>query len=155
MRLRVRSLASRSGLRIQRCRELWCRSQTRLRSCVAVAVVWAGGYRSNWTPSLGTSICLGCGPKKTKTNQRRNPRNSQLARVGESALPPAPRSCLPSLDTHGCSNCCKPSRKSLNGICAQVADLRLGAPQSPPRGIPAEPQRAGVNVPVSTDSSSF
>ena len=32
-------LASLSGLRIQCCRELWCRSQTRLRSCVAVAVV--------------------------------------------------------------------------------------------------------------------
>jgi len=30
MRLRVRSLASLSGLRIQRCYELWCRSQTHL-----------------------------------------------------------------------------------------------------------------------------
>ena len=29
MRLQVRSLALFSGLRIQRCRELWCRSQTR------------------------------------------------------------------------------------------------------------------------------
>ena len=27
-----------SALGIQRCRELWCRSQTRLGSCVAVAV---------------------------------------------------------------------------------------------------------------------
>ena len=35
----VQSLASRSGLRIQHCRELWCRWQTRLGSCVAVAVV--------------------------------------------------------------------------------------------------------------------
>ena len=38
MRLRVPSLASLSGLRIQRCHELWCRSQTRLGSHVAVAV---------------------------------------------------------------------------------------------------------------------
>ena len=38
LRLRVRSLASLSGLRIQRCCELWCRSKTRLRSGVAVAV---------------------------------------------------------------------------------------------------------------------
>ena len=39
MRLRVRSLASISGLRIQwRC-ELWYRSQTQLRSDVAVAAV--------------------------------------------------------------------------------------------------------------------
>ena len=39
VRLRVRSLASLSGLRIPCCRELWCRSQTRLRSGVAMAVV--------------------------------------------------------------------------------------------------------------------
>ena len=38
MRLRVRSLALLSGLRIQRCRELWCRLQPQLGSCVAVAV---------------------------------------------------------------------------------------------------------------------
>ena len=36
---RVRSLASLSGLRIWRCRELWCRSQMQLRFCIAVAVV--------------------------------------------------------------------------------------------------------------------
>ena len=34
----VRSLASLSGLRIWHCRELWCRLQTRLGSCMAVAV---------------------------------------------------------------------------------------------------------------------
>ena len=33
---------------------------------VAVAVVWAGSYGSDWIPSLGTSICRGCLPKKTK-----------------------------------------------------------------------------------------
>ena len=38
MRLRVRSSASLSGLRIQCCHELWYRSQTRLGSGVAVAV---------------------------------------------------------------------------------------------------------------------
>ena len=38
MRLWVRSLALFSGLRIQRCHELWCGSQTWLGSCVAVAV---------------------------------------------------------------------------------------------------------------------
>ena len=66
MSLRVQSLASLSGLRIQHCRKLWCRSQTRLRSGVAMAVVQARGYGSYWTPRLGTSICCGCGPKKTK-----------------------------------------------------------------------------------------
>ena len=62
MRLQVPSLASLSGLRIQRCCGLWCRSQTWLRSGVAVAVVQADRYSSDWTPSLGTSLCLGCGP---------------------------------------------------------------------------------------------
>ena len=38
MRLRVRSLPLLSGLTIWRCRELWCRLQTRLGSRVAVAL---------------------------------------------------------------------------------------------------------------------
>ena len=42
MRMRVQSLALLSGLRIQLCSELWCRSQMQLGSCVAVAVVQAG-----------------------------------------------------------------------------------------------------------------
>ena len=39
MRMQVRSLALFSGLRISCCHELWCRSQTRLRSGIAVPVV--------------------------------------------------------------------------------------------------------------------
>jgi len=42
----------------------------RLRSDVAVAAVQAGGYNSDSTPSLGTSICRRCGPKKTKTTTK-------------------------------------------------------------------------------------
>ena len=38
----------------------------RLGSHVAVAVVLAGSCSSNLTPSLGTSMCHGCGPKKEK-----------------------------------------------------------------------------------------
>ena len=63
MRMRVRSLASLSVLRIQGCHELWCRSQMQLRSQVAVVAVKASGNSSDLTPSLGTSICHGCGPK--------------------------------------------------------------------------------------------
>ena len=59
IRLWVRSLTSLSGLTIQHCHELWYRSQMWLASGVAVAVVWAGGYSSDSTPSLGTSICAG------------------------------------------------------------------------------------------------
>ena len=39
MRTQVRSLTSLSWLRIQCCHELWCSSQTQLRSVVTVAVV--------------------------------------------------------------------------------------------------------------------
>ena len=39
LRLQVRSLASLNGLRIQRCRELWCTLQTWLGSGIAVALV--------------------------------------------------------------------------------------------------------------------
>ena len=57
VRLRVWCLASLSGLRIWCCHELWYRLHMWLGSDVAVVVVWAGGYSSNWTPNLGTSIC--------------------------------------------------------------------------------------------------
>ena len=66
MKLRVQSLPLLSGLRIQHCCELWCRSQARLGSGVAVAVVYASSCSSNSAPSLGTSICRRCGPKKQK-----------------------------------------------------------------------------------------
>ena len=72
MRLRVQSLASISGLRIWCCCELWCRSQTQLGSCVAVAVMPACSCRSDWTPSLGTCICLK-ETKNKKTKQKKKP----------------------------------------------------------------------------------
>ena len=56
MRMQVQSLASLSGLRIRRCRELWYRSQTQLGSLVAVAAA-----------TIWMSICLGCSAKKTHT----------------------------------------------------------------------------------------
>ena len=70
MRTQVRSLASLSGLRIQRCHELWHRSQARLGSHVAVALVQASNYSSDSPPSLGTAICHRCSPKKTKRPQK-------------------------------------------------------------------------------------
>ena len=71
MRLRVRFLALLSGLRIRCCGELWCRSQIRLGSGTAVAVVWAGSCSSDQTPSLGTATCHRCGPKKTKKKEKK------------------------------------------------------------------------------------
>ena len=82
MRTQVRFLASLSGLRIQCCRELWCRSQTQLRSCIAVAVVQTSSYNSSSTPSLGTSICCGFGPKKTKKKK-----NSTSIHEGAGLIP--------------------------------------------------------------------
>ena len=66
MRTRVRSLALLSGLRMWHCHELWCGSQTLVRSDIAMPVVSAGGYSSDMTLSLGTSIYCRCSPKKKK-----------------------------------------------------------------------------------------
>ena len=66
MRLWVQSLASLHGLGIRTCPELWCRSQMWLESRVTVALAWAGGYRSNWIPSLGPSIDSRKGKKSKK-----------------------------------------------------------------------------------------
>ena len=64
MRIWVQSLALLSGLRIQYYHDMWYRLQMWLGSGVAVAVVQASSCSSNLTPSLGTSICHGCSPKK-------------------------------------------------------------------------------------------
>uniref|UniRef100_A0A8D0SIM2 Lipid-binding serum glycoprotein C-terminal domain-containing protein n=1 Tax=Sus scrofa TaxID=9823 RepID=A0A8D0SIM2_PIG len=45
--------------------------ETWLRSGVAVALVYAGSCSSDSTPSLGTSICHECGPKKTKKKKKK------------------------------------------------------------------------------------
>ena len=66
MKMRVRSLASLSGLKSWGCHELWCRSQTQLGSCFAVDVVWVSSCSSDSTPSLGTSICHGYAPPPKK-----------------------------------------------------------------------------------------
>ena len=42
-----------------------------LGSGVAGAVAKSGSYSSDWTPSLGTSIRRGCGPKKTKKKKKK------------------------------------------------------------------------------------
>ena len=70
MRTQLRSLASLNGSGIRRCRELWCRSQTWLGSRVAVAGVYTSSCSSDSTPSLGTSMCCRCDPKKKR---RKNP----------------------------------------------------------------------------------
>ena len=59
----------------------------RLRSCVAVAVVYAGSYSSDSTPSLGTSICCGCTTKERKKGrkkERKKGRKKERRKVYES-----------------------------------------------------------------------
>ena len=74
MRLCFRSLASLSGLRIWHCCELWYRSQTWLGSRIAVTVVLGLQCSSDLTPNLGTSICCGCGSKKTRQKKKKKKR---------------------------------------------------------------------------------
>ena len=71
MSLLVQSLALLSGLRIRHCHELWCRLQMRLGSRAAVALAEAGSYSSDWTPSLGTSMCHGSGPRKWQKDKKK------------------------------------------------------------------------------------
>ena len=76
MKMRVWSLTLLSGLRIWCCQELWYRLQMWLGCGVAVAV--DGSCNSNWTPSLGTSICPGCGPKKQKAKKKKREREKKM-----------------------------------------------------------------------------
>ena len=72
LRMPVRSLASLTGLRIQRGCDLWQRSQMRLGSQVAVAAAEAGSCGSDFTPCLGTSTCRGCSLKKDKEKKKKD-----------------------------------------------------------------------------------
>ena len=56
MTMWVQSLTLLSGFSIQHCHELWCRTQTCLRSHIAEGVAKASSCRSNSTPSPGTAI---------------------------------------------------------------------------------------------------
>ena len=62
----VWSLALLSGLRIQYCRKMQCRSQMWFASGVAVAMAEVCSCRSNLTPSSGVSTCHRCSSKKKK-----------------------------------------------------------------------------------------
>ena len=56
----------------------------RLGSGIAVAVVQAGCYSSDSTPSLGMSICCRCSPKKPKKKKRERERRKE-EKKGEKA----------------------------------------------------------------------
>jgi len=66
MRLRVRSLPLLSGLMIQRCCELWCRLQTWLGSCIAVAL--APIRPLAWEPPYATGAAQEMAKDKKKAD---------------------------------------------------------------------------------------
>ena len=94
MRLRVRSLASLSGLRILRCRELWCKVADAAQIRVAVAVAVAGGYSSDSTPSLGSSpYASGAGFKRQKDKKKKKKKKKWIAKYICSTLRDTVVSC--------------------------------------------------------------
>ena len=58
--------------------ELWCRSQVQLRYCITVAVKKASGYSSDWTLSLGTSMCLMYDSKKAKKKKKKKKKKKRI-----------------------------------------------------------------------------
>ena len=71
MRTWVLSLVLLSGLRIQCCLELGCRSQKWFRSGVAVAVVETGSYSSDLTPAWELPYATGAALKNKKSKKVR------------------------------------------------------------------------------------
>ena len=87
LRLRVQSLTLLSGLGIQRCRELWCRSQTQLRSRVALAVA---GSCSDSTPSWEPPYATGEALKSKKRKKETCARLASLINTQEDFFSPLP-----------------------------------------------------------------
>ena len=68
---------------------MWDKSQTQLGSCTAVAAAQAGSCSSDLAPSLGTSICHGCGPKIKNKKKLKHIKynNSTVTRWGLKQIP--------------------------------------------------------------------
>ena len=115
--MEVQSLASLNGLRIRRCHELWCRSQTRPRSCIAVAVAQVGSYRSDSNSSLGTSICHRhiWKTKKTKKEKKKKKANLEVPWWYSSLRIQACHCCglglIPGPRTSSCCRCGQKKKK--------------------------------------------
>ena len=57
---------------------VWCRWQSWLRFCIAVAVAQASNCSSNSAPSLGTSKCHEYSPKKKKKKRKEKKRKEKI-----------------------------------------------------------------------------
>ena len=70
VRMRAPFLASLSGSRIRRCRELQCRLKMQVGSGISVAVAQVYSCSSHSSPSLGTSMCCRCGHRKKRKKKK-------------------------------------------------------------------------------------
>ena len=90
MRILVWSLTLLSGLRIQHCHELWCRSQTQIRSDIAMAVAVASSYSSHstlsWELPYSTSVTLKS-KNKTKIKMFTIPKEVESPEQGNHSNP--------------------------------------------------------------------
>ena len=77
----VWSLTLLGGLRIQHCRELWCSLQTWLWSGAVWIWCWWAPTALIRPPSLRTSTCCGCGPKRDKRPKKYNKRKLWKIRI--------------------------------------------------------------------------
>ena len=59
-----------------------------LGSGITVAVAYASNYNSDLAPSLETSICQGCNPKKTKKKKKKKKKKSLKLIVFSRAINP-------------------------------------------------------------------
>ena len=83
----VQSLALLTGLRNQCCCELWCSSQTWLRSWAVLSLAVAGSCSSDSTSSLGTTICHRRRPKKQESKRsRKRERKNDGRKAGRQAI---------------------------------------------------------------------
>ena len=82
MRMWVQSLASLSGSRIQHCHDLWCRSQMRLKSCVAVPVAVTSSCSSNSTLGLEPPYAASFPKKQKKKKKRKRKISTRIWRKG-------------------------------------------------------------------------
>ena len=130
MRTRVGSLAPLTGLRIQHCGKLWCRAQKQIRSGVVVAVAEAGSYNSDLTPSLGTSMCHGYGPKSKKKKKRNYGRAGRSLKAIFLLGKQAPRECNISKFL-GLCKCAVPSRPARDAASSHHQCRPPGAVAAP------------------------
>ena len=90
MRIQVQSLASLSGLRIQHCCELWCRSHTQLGS--GIVMLWCRPAATTliqplaWEPPDAASAALKSKKKKKENKKRKEMLRYGLSKAGTKGL---------------------------------------------------------------------